>query len=50
MSKICGLMKNPNLNICFYSSKTKVEQLKMDVSNNATQDSIENIHDITKTT
>ncbi|KAG5631590.1 hypothetical protein H5410_003307, partial [Solanum commersonii] len=39
-----GLINSPNLNICFSSSKTQVQQFKKVVSNSATQDTTVNTH------
>ncbi|KAG5572628.1 hypothetical protein H5410_062394, partial [Solanum commersonii] len=45
-----GLINTPNLNFCLSSSKTQVQQLKKDVSNSTTQDSIINEHKKTQFT
>ena len=50
MSPIGGLINTPNLNFCLFSSKTQVHQLKKNVSNSATQDSIMNAHNKTQLT
>ncbi|KAG5585236.1 hypothetical protein H5410_045670, partial [Solanum commersonii] len=50
MSLICGLINTPNLNVCLSSSKTQVQQFKLNVSNSATQDSIMNAHNKTQFT
>ncbi|KAG5585854.1 hypothetical protein H5410_046288, partial [Solanum commersonii] len=50
MSPICGLINTPNLNFCLSLSKTQVQQLKKDVSNSSTQDSIMTIHNKTQFT